>query len=140
MNLYRIGKTVINVDRINFILDHQVLADSGAPEGRTVVRVVFDQTHIDLTDHEAEGLRYWFRRAARRLDPHTDENGEELVSPDDQVRKACAALYDLIDSQRPGDRVMRHAAHRLRHIIDQFLTGELEPVCVTNFERDLVAH
>jgi hypothetical protein len=109
MSLYRIGKTVINVDRINFILDHQVLADSGAPEGR-------------------------------RLDPHTDENGEELVSPDDQVRKACAALYDLIDSQRPGDRVMRHAAHRLRHIIDQFLTGELEPVCVTNFERDLVAH
>jgi hypothetical protein len=140
MNLYRVGKTILNVDRINGILDHQVPAGPDAPDGRTVLRVLFDHAHIDLTDKEAQIFRYWFRHAARSLDPHKDEDGEELVSPDEQVRKASEILRDLIDRERPRDRVMRYAVRRLGRIIDQFLTGELRPVRAKNFESGSMAH
>lgn len=140
MNLYRIGKTVLNIDRINGILDHQVPADPDAPDGRAVLRILFDHAYIDLTDEEAQIFRYWFRHAARSLDPHKDEDGEELVSPDEQVRRGCEILRDLIDRERPRDRVMRHTVHRLGHIVDQFLTGELQPVRAKNFERGFLAH
>jgi hypothetical protein len=136
MDLYRIGKTVLNLDRINGILDHHVTADPGAPDGQTVLRILFDQAHIDLAGKEAEAFRYWFRHVSRSLDPHRDEDGEELISPDMQVRRAIEILQGLIDRDRPRDRVMRHIAHRLGHVIDRFLTGELQPARVKDFEKD----
>jgi hypothetical protein len=135
MDLYRIGKTVLNLDRINGILDHHVTADPGAPDGQAVLRILFDQVHIDLTGKEAEAFRYWFRHVSRSLDPHRDEDGEELISPDMQVRRAFEILQGLIDRDRPRDRVMRLTAHRFGHIIDQFLTGELQPARAKDFER-----
>jgi hypothetical protein len=135
MTLYRIGKTVLNIDRINGILDHQVPADPGAPDRPTVLRVLFDQSHIDLTGEEAAAFRYWFRHAARRLDPRRDEGGEELISPDEQVRRGFEILCGLIDHDRPRDRAMRHTAHRLGHIIEEFLTGELQPARSKDFEK-----
>jgi hypothetical protein len=140
MNLYRIGNTILNVDRINCILDHQTSPDPGAPAGRTVLRVLFEDAHVDLTDKEAQVFRNWFRHASRNLDPHKDEYGEDLVSPDEQMRRACQILRDLIDRDHPRDRVMRHVVHRLGHTIDQFLTGELQPVRAKDFERDVMAH
>jgi hypothetical protein len=136
MTLYRIGKTVLNIDRINGIIDHHAPADPHAPEGGTVLRVLFDEAHIDLTGKEAEAFRYWFRHASRSLDPHWDEDGEELISPDDQVRRAYEVLCGLIDRDQSRDRVMRHTAHRLRHIIERFLTGELHPARSKDFERN----
>jgi hypothetical protein len=135
MNLYRIGKTVLNLDRINGVVDHQVPADADGQAGRTVLRVMFDHSYIDLADKEAQVFRHWFRHAARTLDPHKDEAGVELISPDDQVRRTCAFLRDLIDRDRPRDRTMRHTVHRLEQLLDEFLTGELRPVRVKTFEK-----
>ena len=135
MNLFRIGNTVLNMDRINGILEHQVPTEPGAPAGRTVLRIVFDNAQIDLSDKDAQTFRRWYRHAARNLAPHTDEDGEALVSPEDQVRVAFETLLRLIDGARPRDPVMRHTAHRLAVIIDHFLTGELEPARATDFEK-----
>jgi hypothetical protein len=136
MNLFRIGKTIFNVDRVNCVIDHQVPATTGVSDGQTVLRILFDHTYIDLTDKEAQILRNWFRHAARSLDPHKDEGGEDLISPDEQVRRACKILRDAIDRERPKDRVLRSAVHCLEQMIDQFLTGELQPVRAKDFERD----
>jgi hypothetical protein len=140
MNLYRIGQTILNVDRINGIIDYQIPSDAGAPDGRTVLRVLFDNAHIDLADKEAQTFRFWFRRAARNLDPRKDEDGEDLVSPDDQVRRAYEILCDLIDRECPQDRVIRHTVHRLGRLIEQFLTGELQSARASDFERGFLSH
>jgi hypothetical protein len=132
MKLCRIGNTVLNIDRINGILQHHV---PGGPDGRPVLRVLFDQVHIDLTGKEAEAFRYWFRHASQSLDPHRDEDGEELISPDDQVRRAYEILRRLADRERPRDRAIQHTIHRLGSLIDQFLTGELQPARARDFER-----
>jgi hypothetical protein len=137
MNLYRIGDTVINVDRVNGIVDHQNPAGPGDPGVRRVLRVLFDNTHIDLDGQEAEVFRRWFRHTARNLTPHRDEDGEELVSPEDQVRKELQHLIVLIDRARPRNRVARQAAHHLWHLVDQLLTGELRPARAEEFSRTL---
>jgi hypothetical protein len=134
VNLYRVGQTVLNIDLINGIVDNLVPADPGANDGRTVLRVFFEQSYIDLTGREAEAFRYWFRHSARCLDLHRDPDGEELISPHDQVRKAFEILRDHIDRERPRDREMGRIVHRLEHILDQFLTGELQPARSREFE------
>jgi hypothetical protein len=142
MNLYRIGDTVLNLDRINGIYDHHITADAGATAGRDVLRVVFDNAQIDLTGREAQVFRRWFRHTSKNLSPFRDEDGTELVSPEDQVRKSLDALIALIDHQaRPRDPGVRHAAHRLAALIDRFITGELQPARADDFERSLgMAH
>ena len=137
MNLYRIGTTVLNLNRINGILDIHVPTDPGASGGRTVLRILFDHGQIDLSGKEAEVIRRWYRHASQNLAPHVDEDGEQLVSPEDQVRQAIEALVGRIDRTRPKDSVMRHTAHRVRDIIDPFLTGELQPARASDFEKSL---
>jgi hypothetical protein len=139
MNFYRVGNTVLNLDRVNCVLDRQTPAEPAAPENRTVLRVVFDHAQIDLTDKEAQAFRNWFRHAARTIDPRKDEDGEDLVSPDMQVRRACAIVRDLIEHERPRDRAARQAIHRLMRTVDEFLTGELQPVRDKDFEKDFLA-
>jgi hypothetical protein len=134
MNLYRIGDTVLNVERVNGIMDH---LNPVGPGERRVLRVLFDNTHIDLDGAEAEVFRRWFRHSARNLTPHRDEDGEELVSPEDQVRKELQHLIVLIDRSRPRDRATRQAARQLWQLVDQFLTGELRPARAEEFSRIL---
>jgi hypothetical protein len=137
MHLYRIGGTVLNLDRINGILDHHGSGDpQGAHDGASL-SILFDQGQIDLSGHEAEVFRRWYRHACMNLDPLRDEHGEELIRPEAQVRKALNALNDLIDRTRPRDAVMRRAAHRLWNLVDRYLTGELEPIRAIDFERTL---
>lgn len=135
MDLYRIGTTVLNLNRINGILDIHVPTDPGASGGQTVLRILFDHGQIDLSGKEAEVIRRWYRHASQNLAPHVDEDGEQLVSPEDQVRQAIEALVGRIDRTRPRDSVMRHTAHRVRDIIDLFLTGELQPARISDFDK-----
>jgi hypothetical protein len=136
MNLIKIGNAVFNVDRINGIQDHLTLAQpSMAGQQQTVTRVLFDQGHIDLTGAEAKTFRRWYRHAARDIAPHKDEEGEELVAPEDQVRQAFDVLLNHIDHMRPRDSALRHTAHLLSGMIDRYITGELEPVRATQFAR-----
>jgi hypothetical protein len=135
MNLYRIGNTVLNLDRVNGILDVAGPNRPDASGGGNLLRILFDQGQIDLTGKEAEILRRWYRHASQNLAPHKDEDGEDLVSPEDQVRESFDALVARIDRLRPGDSVLRHAAHRIRDIIDLFLTGELQAARADDFQR-----
>jgi hypothetical protein len=133
MNLYRIGNMVLNMDRVNGILDHHVRGDAAGPR---VLRVLFDDGHIDLDGHDAESFRQWFRHVARHLGPQRDEDGEELISPEEQMRKGFETLLVRIDQTRPRDGVLRRTAHRLADMLDHYLTGELQPVRVKDFESD----
>ncbi len=136
MNLIKIGNVVLNIDRINGIQDHLPEAHpSMAGQQQMVTRVLFDQGHIDLTGAEAKTFRRWFRHAARDIAPHKDEQGEDLVSPEDQLRQAFDALLNHIDRMRPRDSALRHTAHLLSGMIDRYMTGELEPVRATQFAR-----
>jgi hypothetical protein len=137
MNLHKIGNTVLNLDRLNAIIDHQVSTDPGAPTGRNVLRVVFDNAQIELVDKEAQIFRRWYRHVARNLDPHKDEDGEELIGPELQVTKALESLLGLVDRARPRDSALRHSGHRLRNLIERYLTGELQAVRASDFERTL---
>lgn len=137
MNLYKIGDTVINMDRVNGIQDHQAPIDPRAPAGQTVVRVLFDNTTLDLVGREARTFRQWFRHTARNLAPHKDEDGEELIAPEEQLKRASEHLLGLIDHARPRDTAVRHAAHRLAGMIDEYITGELQPARARSFERIL---
>jgi hypothetical protein len=135
MKLYRIGDTVLNMDRVNGIIDHHAPADPDGAGDRTVLRIVFDHATIDLTEKEAQVFRRWYRHASLNLAPHKDETGEPLLWPEDQVAKAFETLLRRIDRARPRDSAMRHTAHRVKGIIDQYLTGELQPVRAREFER-----
>jgi hypothetical protein len=135
MNLYQIGKTIINVDRVNGIVDHVVPAGTDGPNRQAVLRILFDHGSVDLTGTEALVFRSWYRHASRRLERHHDEDGEELVSPDEQVRRSWEFLRGLVDRQHPRDPAMRQTVHRLGQIIDQFLTGELQPARASTFAR-----
>jgi hypothetical protein len=137
MNLYRIGNKVFNLDRLNGIVDVSRPDGHDAPGGGTVLRILFDHGHLDLTGDEAEILRRWYRHASRNLAPHRDEDGEELISPEDQVRDSVEALVARIDRVRPADSASRHTAHRVRDIIDQFITGELRPARAKDFDDSL---
>lgn len=127
MNLYRIGNHVLNIDRLNGILD----------AGGGTLRVIFDQGEIELTGKEAEAFRYWYRHASHNLVPRCDEDGEELIPPEDQVRESLDVLVAQVDRTRPGDSAMRRSAHRLRVVVERFLTGELQAVPARDFRESL---
>ena len=137
MNLIRIGDTVLNLDRISGILDHQHPADPGGPAGVHVIRVMFDGTTIELAGIEAQAFRQWFRHASRSLLLHKDEDGEDLVSPEDQLARVSDQLLALIDHARPRNAAVRQAAHRLSGLIKEYMTGELRHVRARSFERSL---
>src|SRR5262245_10756142 len=122
MDLYRIGNKVLNLDRLNGIIDVASPAGTAATGGGAAIPVLFDQGEIELTGREAAAFRRWYRHASRPLDLHRDEDGEELVSPEEQVRCAVEALVDRLDRLRVSDSSSRHVAHRVRAIVDQFLT------------------
>jgi hypothetical protein len=137
MNLYRIGSTVLNMDRVNGIQDQQAPADPAAPAGRRVIRVLFDGTTIDLVGEEARTFRQWFRHAARSLVIHKDEDGEDLISPEEQLKRLSDHVLALVDRARPRDSSVRSAVHRLSGMVDEFITGELQHVRAKNFEKSL---
>jgi hypothetical protein len=134
MNLYRIGNKVLNLDRLNGILDVDAPTGPEAPPEGAALRALFDQGEIALTGKDAEAFRGWYRHASHNLTPHRDENGEALVSPEDQVRESLEALVAQIDRARPGDSALRRTAHRLRDLVGLFLTGELQPVPAKEFK------
>jgi hypothetical protein len=137
MNLYRIGDTVLNMDRVNGIQDHQPPSDLSAVAGANVIRVLFDTTTIDLRGVEAQTFRQWFRHAARNLVLHKDEDGEELMSPAEQLQRVSDRLLMTIDRSRPRNAAVQHAAHRLSGLINDYITGELHPVRTKDFEKSI---
>jgi hypothetical protein len=139
MDLYRIGNKVLNLDRLNGIIDVASPAGATPTDGGTALHVLFDQGEIELTGREAEAFRRWYRHASRPLDLHRDENGEELVSPEEQVRGVVEVLIERLDRLRLGDPAFRHVAHRARAIIGHFLTGELKPARSRDFQALLQA-
>jgi hypothetical protein len=135
MNLIRIGDTVLNLDRVSGIQDHQHPRDTGGAADGNVVRVLFDATTIELVGIEALTFRQWFRHAARNLNMHKDEDGEDLVSPEEQLERVSQQLLALIDHARPRNAAVKQAAHRLSALIAEYITGELRPVRARSFER-----
>jgi hypothetical protein len=136
MNLIKVGHLVLNVDRINGIHDHLAVAGNPPEAGpRTVTRVLFDQGHIDLTGADAKSLRRWYRHIARDIAPHRDEEGEELISPEEQVHRVLEMVVSHIDRVRPRDPSLRSAAHELVGLVDRYITGELGPVRASHFVR-----
>lgn len=134
MNLYRIGNKVLNLDRVNGLIEVPATTAPDGTAAEAALRVVFDHGCIDLTGKDAEVLRRWYRRASQNLAPHRDEDGEELVSPEDQVRESLHTLVARIDRMRPSDASLRGAAHRVRTIVGRFLTGELPPARADEFK------
>jgi hypothetical protein len=135
MNLLRVGTKVINLDRVNGILDHHAPTGADGSDGEPVLRILFDHGQVDLVGAEAQALRRWYRHTSHTLAPQKGEDGEELVSPEDQVIKACEALVELIDRVRPRDSVMRRLARRVQGLVDHYLTGELRPASASEFAR-----
>jgi hypothetical protein len=136
MNMIKIGNTVLNVDRINGIEDHQPAPDPSSTHQQKITRVLFDHMHIDLVGVDANILRRWYRHVARDIAPRRDEDGEELILPEDQLRKAFDHFLHLVDRSRPRDHALRTAAHRLYGMVDRFITGELEPMRIKQFEHE----
>jgi hypothetical protein len=137
MNLYRVGNTVLNMDRVNSIQEHPIHADHAAPAAASVTRVIFDTTTVDLVGVEAQTFRQWYRHAARNLVVHKDESGEDLVSPEEQLKRLADHLVELVDRVRPRNVALRHAAHRLHASVASYITGELAPVRARSFEKTL---
>jgi hypothetical protein len=142
MNLIKIGGTILNVDRINGIQEFLPPADpsgTGTVQER-ITRVLFDHGQIDLTGADAKSFRRWYRHLARDIAPHKDEDGEELVSQENQLRETFDVLLSLIDRVRPRDPALRNAAHHVSGMIDRYMTGELEPMRLSQFARTIAAH
>ena len=136
MNLIKVGHLVLNVDRINGIHDHlAVMGNPPAEHPHTVTRVLFDDGHIDLTGADAKSLRRWYRHIARDIAPRRDEDGEELISPEEQLRRVLDVVVSHIDRVRPRDPALRSAAHQLVGLVDRYVTGELEPMRASQFAR-----
>ena len=128
MNLIRIGGTVLNVDRINGVQDHLLPAEPPEAAHEKVTRAMFDHGQIDLTGEDSKTFRRWYRHLARDIAPHKDEDGEELVSPERQLREVfrCPAQPDR--SARPRELLVRGTAHTLSGMMDRYITGEVEPM------------
>jgi hypothetical protein len=139
MNLIKIGNIVLNVDRITGISDHLAPPHPVATDQPMITRVFFDQTHFDLTGADAKIFRRWYLHVARVIAPTRDEDGEDLVSPEEQVRRTFDDLLGMIDGARPRESAMRRAAHQLSTMIDHYITGELEPIRRSQFVRHLAA-
>jgi hypothetical protein len=139
MNLFKIGDMTLNMDRVNGIQDHVTVSDPGAATGRTVIRILFDVSHIDLDGIDAQVLRRWIRHNARNLAPHKDEEGQELMPPEEQLRRVADHLVALVDRVRPRDPSLRGTAHRLSNMLNEYMTGQLHPVGIKNFERQFEA-
>jgi hypothetical protein len=137
MNLYRAGHTVLNMDRVNGILDHQTPADPNAPAGQTVLRILFDHRQIELAGQEAWAFRNWYRVVSRNLSPHRDEHGRELVSPEDQVRRTVEDLVHRIDKDPTRSTAVVHAARHLKSLVTEFISGDLQPKNIRDFEKSL---
>jgi hypothetical protein len=137
MNLYRIGNTVLNMDRVNSIQEHAGPPDPAAPAAANVTRVMFDAMTIDLVGVEAQTFRQWYRHAARNLVVHKDEAGEDLLPPEEQLKRLADHLVALVDRVRPRNTALRHAAHRLHSSVAAYITGELGPVRVKSFEKTI---
>jgi hypothetical protein len=136
MNLYRIGNTVLNMDRVNGIQERPQ-QQPGDPAASHVTRILFDTMTIDLVGVEAQTFRQWYRHAARNLVAQRDEAGEELVSPEEQLKRLADHLVAVVDHLRPRNAALRHSAHRLHAAVAEYITGELGPVRARNFEKSL---
>ena len=137
MNLFRIGHTVLNMDRVSHILDHQTSTDSDSAPGQTAVRIVFDQGEVELYDQEARAFRYWYRQIARNIGPNRDRSGRELVTPDEQVRRAIELLVRKIDEYAFLDPQIRQLAHKVEKLVMSFSSGDLPAVSSREFERSV---
>ena len=137
MNLFKIGDMTLNMDRVNGIQDRQPSADPNAPPGHLVIRILFDDATIELGGTDAQVLRRWIRHNARNLAPQRGEDGEELIGPEEQLRRVGDELLAAVDRQRPRDSAVRAAARRLNDMLDSYVTGQLLSVSRKPFERDL---
>jgi hypothetical protein len=141
MNLYRVGNTVLNMDRVTSIQEvphpGPGPSDPTAPAGANVTRIFFDTMTMDLSGVEAQAFRQWYRHAARNLVVHRDEAGEELLAPEEQLKRLAEHLVALVDRVRPRNAALRHAAHRLHSALASYITGELGPVRARNFEKTI---
>jgi hypothetical protein len=135
MNLFKIGDTTLNMDRVNAIQDHFPAAEPGVVEHATVLRVLFNGAHIDLRGKDAQALRRLIRHSAQNLTPRRTEEGEELSAPEEQLQRIAGHLIGLIDRLRPKDTAMRSAAHRLANMIDEYITGQLPPMPADSLDR-----
>jgi hypothetical protein len=136
MNMIKVGNVLLNLDRINCIEDHRAPGDPSTTHQPKITRVSFDHSTIDLVGGDANTLRRWYRHIARDINPHRDQDGEELISPEDQLRKAFDHFLHRMDLSRPRDHALRAAARQLYGMIDQFITGELEPMRIKQFEQE----
>jgi hypothetical protein len=127
------------MDRVNGIQEHPRPLDPTVPGAANVTRVLFDSTTIDLVGVEAQAFRQWYRHAARNLVLQRDEDGAELVSPEEQLKRLADHLVLLIERIRPRNTGLRHAAHRLATSVSEYITGELQSVRVRDFERSVAA-
>jgi hypothetical protein len=137
MNLYRIGNTILNMDRVNSIQERTSPAEPTEPPAASITRVMFDTMTIDMVGVEAQTFRQWYRHAARNLVVHKDEAGEDLVPPEEQLKRLADHLVALVDRVRPRNAALRHAAHRLHSSVAAYVTGELGPVRARNFEKSI---
>jgi hypothetical protein len=137
MNLYRIGNTIVNMDRVNSIQEHPSPASSAEHAAAGVTRVMFDTMSIDMVGVEAQTFRQWYRHAARNLVVHKDEAGEDLVPPEEQLKRLADHLVALVDRMRPRNAALRHTAHRLQNSVAAYITGELAPVRAKSFEKSI---
>ena len=135
MNLFKIGDMTLNIDRVNAIQDNQASDEPDAPAGDTRLRILFDNSHVDLVGSDAQVVRRWIRHNARNLAPRRSVDGEDLVSPEEQLQKVTESLVALIDRARPRDPTVRGAAHRLADMIEAYITGQLQAVPTHPFER-----
>jgi hypothetical protein len=137
MNLLKVGDTILNMDRVNGIRDHQPPSDPAAPSDQAVLRVLLDGATIDLEGVEAQSLRRWVRHHARNLAPQRNEQGEDLLSPELQLMSVVEGLLALIDRDRPRDPTLRAAVRRLAEMIKAYITDQLPPATVERFEKKL---
>jgi len=139
MNLLKVGDITLNMDRVTGVRDHQAPAGAGTPDGETVILVFFDDTHIELSGMDAAVFRRWIRHNARNLNPRKSADGEDLVSPEQQLQETTDYLVGLIDRLRPKDPAIRSAAHQLNDMIDRYITDQLPPMPAQTFERTVAA-
>lgn len=135
MNLFRFGSTTLNMERVNGIQDNPPADEGGKNAGRNFIRILFDDRTIELTGTDAQALRHWIRHNARNLMPKIDENGVELLSPEDQLVRLTESLLHAIEHARPVDATVRKAARRMTDMIERYITGELEPMRADEFRR-----
>lgn len=136
MNLFRFGSTTLNMDRVNGIQDNPASAQGEDDDAsHNSIRILFDDRTIELTGGDAQALRHWIRHNARNLMPRTDEDGVELLSPEDQLVRMGETLLQVMERAHPVDATARKAARRMTEMIERYITGELHPMRAEEFHR-----